>query len=125
MEIKKVKLITIKRDNVRDVKRTNRPFLAAYQDNLREAMLVLTPAAFKVYICLLFNIDGYRLWFSPENIKSMTGLCKDTIRKALEQLEQQGYLKRLAFQQYIFRENRNTEYTTLEGEGRNSDFELI
>lgn len=70
-------------------------------------MLLLTPAAFKVYVCLLFNADGFKLRFSPENIRKMTGLCKDTIRKAMTQLELKGYLISIDWYRYIFRENTN------------------
>lgn len=68
-------------------------------------MVLLTPAAFKVYVCLLFNADGFKLRFSPENIKKMTGLCKDTIRKAMTQLEQFGYIISIDWYRYVFREN--------------------
>ena len=100
---KQVKVI---RENV-PKNTTNRAFLVAYQDNLKEAMLCLTPAAFKVYVCLLFNADGFKLRFSPENIRGMTGLCKDTIRKAMTQLEQRGYLKCIEYCKYVFKENPN------------------
>ena len=70
-------------------------------------MLDLTPAAFKVYIALLFNADGYNLDFSPEHIKNITGLCKDTIRKAMTLLEIRGYIKTVEFNNYIFSETPN------------------
>ena len=101
------KQIKVMRENVVNSKINNRPFLVAYQDNLKEAMLNLTPAAFKLYVCLLFNADGYKLRFSPENIHKMTGLCKDTIRKALTQLEQKGYIESIDWYRYVFRENKN------------------
>lgn len=91
---------------------SNRAYLCAYQDNLKEAMLRLTPAAFKVYVCLLFNADGFKLRFSPENIRNMTGLCKDTIRKAMTQLEQQGYIISIDWYRYVFRENRSINIDT-------------
>ena len=103
------KQITIKRENVSESKANKRPYLIAYQDNLQQAMLDLTPAAFKVYIALLFNADGYRLDFSPEHIKDLTGLCKDTIRKAMTLLELRGYIKTLEFNKYIFSETPNNQ----------------
>ena len=101
------KQITIKRESVVNSKSNNRPYLIAYHDNLQQAMLELTPAAFKVYIALLFNADGYRLDFSPEHIKELTGLCKDTIRKAMTLLELRGYIKEVEFFKYIFSETPN------------------
>ncbi len=70
-------------------------------------MMDLTASAFEVYVCLLFNVDGYVVRFSPENIHRMTGLCKDTIRKALAQLEQKGYIESIDFYRYVFKENRS------------------
>ena len=107
------KQIVINRENVVNSKSSNRPYLIAYQDNLKQAMLDLTPAAFKVYICLLFNADGYKLDFSPEHIKNITGLCKDTIRKAMTLLELRGYIKTVDYGKYIFSETPNGQtYTT-------------
>ena len=103
------KQITIQRENVVNSKSNNRPYLIAYQDNLQQAMADLTPAAFKVYIALLFNADGYRLDFSPEHIKDLTGLCKDTIRKAMTLLELRGYIKEIDFFKYIFSEKPNNQ----------------
>ena len=106
---KQVKII---RETVEKSKENGRPYLIAYCDNLKEAMLSLTPAAFKVYVCLLFNADGFKLRFSPENIHKITGLCKDTIRKAMTQLEQKGYLKSIDWYRYVFTENRKSTSNT-------------
>ena len=103
------KQITIQRENVSESKANKRPYLIAYQDNLQRAMTDLTPAAFKVYVALLFNADGYRLDFSPEHIKDLTGLCKDTIRKAMTLLELRGYIKEIDFFKYIFSEKPNNQ----------------
>ena len=75
-------------------------------------MSSLTPATFKVYMCLLFNADGFKVKFSPESIHKITGLCKDTIRKAMTQLEQQGFIKCIDWYRYIFVENRNKKNDT-------------
>ena len=106
---KQVKII---REKVLESKENGRPYLIAYLDNLKEAMLLLTPAAFKVYVCLLFNANNFKLRFSPENIHKMTGLCKDTIRKAMTQLERMGYVESIDMFRYVFRENRNITIDT-------------
>ena len=100
------KRISIQREEVKNAKEKGRSFLTAYQDNLKEAMNTLTPAAFEVYICLLFNTNGYQLRFSPENIRKMTGLCKDTIRKAMAQMEKKGYIVGKDVYNFVFYENR-------------------
>lgn len=103
------KQIVINREIVENSKSFSRPYLIAYQDNLKQAMLDLTPAAFKVYVCLLFNADGFKLDFSPEHIKDMTGLCKDTIRKSMTLLELRGYIKTIDFNKYVFSEKSNSK----------------
>ena len=100
------KQITIIRENVEKTKNTGRLYLIAYQDNLIEAMNLLSPAAFKVYVCLLFNKDGYKVEFSPEHLKRMTGLCKDTVRKAVGQLINCGYIEELKENKLVFHEER-------------------
>lgn len=105
------KRIIIQREMPKDIKNIGRPYLIAYQDNLINAMKSLSPAAFKVYVCLLFNADGYPLDFSPEHIKDLTGLCKDTIRKALNALEREGFLVSDEYPKYRFKENRNLKNT--------------
>ena len=106
------KRVVIHRELVKG-KEKGRPFLTAYQDNLLTAMNALTPAAFKLYVCLLFNTDGFPLRFSPENLHKLTGLCKDTIRKAMTQLETNGYLEYVDNGKYNFYENPNTKPNTI------------
>lgn len=100
------KQITIIRENVEKSKTTGRLYLIAYQDNLIEAMNLLSPAAFKVYVCLLFNKDSYKIEFSPEHLRRVTGLCKDTIRKAIGQLMRFGYIEEIRENKLVFRERR-------------------
>jgi len=99
------KRIIIHRESVENAKGNTRPYLIAYQDNLLDAMRLLTAAEFKIYLCLLFNKDGYPLDFSPEHIHNLTGVCKDTIRKALNRLEQLGFLEYDGNSKYDFYES--------------------
>ena len=69
-------------------------------------MNCLSNAAFKVYVSLLFNKDCYKTEFSPEYLKSITGLCKDTIRKSLDQLIRCGYIEETSFNKLVFNEHR-------------------
>lgn len=104
------KRITIHREMPNQTKQNGRNYLIAYQDNLMDAMKCLTPAAFKVYVCLLFNADGYDLDFSPEHFSDMTGLCRDTVRKSLALLRSEGFLEYEDTSKYKFRENRFKEF---------------
>ena len=55
-------------------------------------MKKLTHTEFKVYVCLLFNKDGYTIDFSPAYIHELSGLNQDTIRKAFNALIDKGFL---------------------------------
>ena len=98
------KRVVVYREIVKDVKDNGRPYLIAYQDNLLRAMNDLTPAVFKLYVFMLFNKDKYPLRFSPEYISKMTGICKDTVRKGMTQLEEKGYLEYVDNCKYNFKE---------------------
>lgn len=102
------KQITIKKERVEGSKKYQQPYLIAYKANLEDAMKDLTATAFKVYICLLCNKNNYTIEYSPEHISRVTGICKDSARKALVQLEQKGYLKQINDHRYIFRESTIT-----------------
>lgn len=81
----------------------------------------LSNSAFKVYICLVSNQDGYRFALSPAAIKNQSGICIDTVRKCLRELESKGYITYVKENQYEFNEigrisnnyNFNTELDVL------------
>ena len=106
------KQITIRRDIVQNSKKEKMPYLIAYQQNLEDAMQCLSPTTFKVYICLLCNKDYHTLEYSPEHISKVAGICKDSARKALKQLEQEGYLEQVKEHQYVFRESKLLPFST-------------
>ncbi len=100
------KQITIKKESVQGSKMYKMPYLISYKANLEDAMKDLTATAFKVYICLLCNKNNYTIEYSPEHISRIAGICKDSARKALTQLEQKGYLKQINDHLYVFRESK-------------------
>ena len=112
------KQITIRRELVQGSKKYSAPYLIAYQRNLEDAMKELTPTAFKVYICLLCNRHNYSIEYSPEHISNVAGICKDSARRALTQLEECGYVKKIDEHKYIFRE---TKYISWE-DAKRSDY---
>lgn len=114
------KMIIIHRENVERAKEKERPFLVAYQDNLIAAMNGLSAAEFKVYICLLFNKDQFRLGFSPEHIKDIANVGKDTIRKALNSLEKIGLLEYDGDSKYHFYETNS-----IKGKHINKDYDFF
>ena len=98
------KIIKVRREKVDKSKGT---FLNIYESSIEEAMNILTNSAFKVYICLVSNADGYRFSLSPTAIKDKTHLCLDTVRKALKELEIKNYIKYVEGNQYEFYEIPN------------------
>ncbi len=86
------KVIKINREKVIKGLSNGRLFLVAYQDNLISAMANLSHSAYKVYIYLLLQKDGYSVCYSPEYIHKITNMCKDTARKAIRELIEKGYI---------------------------------
>lgn len=87
------KIIRVNREKVDKVASSGRLYLIAYQDNLLSAMKDLSHTAFKVYIYLLFNKDGYSVAYSPEYIRKQASICKETARKAFKELVEKGYIE--------------------------------
>lgn len=81
--------ITIHRETVKNAKE---PFLAVSNSNLFYAMNNLTNSAFKVYVYFLANKDKYQMGISPADIKNKTGVCIETARKAIKELELRKYI---------------------------------
>ena len=86
------KVIKINREKVIKGLTGGRLFLVAYQDNISAAMKVLSHTAFKIYIYLLFQKDGYSVCYSPEYLHKAANMCKDTARKGINELIEKGYI---------------------------------
>ena len=86
------KIIRVNREKVDKVASNGRLYLIVYQDNLLAAMRNLSHTAFKVYVYLLFNKDGYSVAYSPEYIHKQANICKETARKAFKELQDKGYI---------------------------------
>ena len=84
------RLITIHRDAVS--KGTKEPFLNIDCRNLQDAMKDLTNSAFKVYLYFVSNRDGFRMGVSPADIREKTGVCLETVRKGIRELQIKGYI---------------------------------
>lgn len=92
MNLPNQKMITIHRDNVKRGTGRQKPFLIAYQENLKYAMKSLSGTGFKVYMMLVFNTDNYRISFSPKFVSLETGISLDSARKALKELEEKKFI---------------------------------
>lgn len=86
------RFIEIHKEQVTQSKATGRLYLVEYQDNIIDACQNLSASAFKVYVVLILNKNGYRIDYSPEYLHQVTGLCRATAKKALIELEEKNYL---------------------------------
>ena len=86
------KMIRIHRASVEKGSGKTKPFLFAYQANLKEAMKRLSGTGFKAYLMLVFNTDQYQTAYSPQYIADETGMCLDSARKAMKELTEKGFL---------------------------------
>jgi len=94
--------IRIHRENINSG--TKEKFLAVKYDNLVYAMNDLTNSAFKVYIYFITNKDNYIMGISPAAINKVTGVCLETARKAIRELEIKGYIVLSQYLKYDFYE---------------------
>lgn len=98
------RFIKINRQNVMASKSTGRLYLIAYYENLKNAMLDLSASAFKCYLTLMMNKDKFIIDYSPQYISTVSNLSKQTVRKALKELAEKGYLIQVDQKNYNFYE---------------------
>ena len=84
--------ITVIKEQIEKGSGAKRPYLIAYRDNIEKAAKDLSGNAFKLYIYLLGNQEGYEFGFSPKDVGSRYGFSEDSARDAFKTLEKKGYL---------------------------------
>ena len=94
--------LKIKRKNVD--KSTREPYLCIYNKSLAEASKKLNWAAYALYTFLMANADGYEIDFSPQYIENTYGMNRGTSHKALKELEEKGFMKKIGENKYLFYE---------------------
>lgn len=62
-------------------------------EEIREAAKSLTPSAFKLYLYLVENEDGWEFVLSPKDFQNSYGLAESTYRKAKQELIDKGYIE--------------------------------
>lgn len=62
-------------------------------EEIREAAKNLTPSAFKLYLYLVENEDGWEFVLSPKDFQNSYGLAESTYRKAKQELVDKGYIE--------------------------------
>lgn len=105
MSVSKQRKILIERasENVR------KDYLKVSNDNLKAAMYNLKPNAFKLWIYLLDNRNGYKMDLYPCDFTRVTGMARTTYDRAFKELEEKGYLIKSPKQKnlYLFKEVSN------------------
>ena len=77
-------------------------FLQVGNDEWQKAARELSGSAFKLYLYLAGNKDGYDLALSQKDVESTTGLSKNTYHRVVEELETKGYLSCAKSNVYTF-----------------------
>ena len=77
-------------------------FLQVSNDEWQKAARELSGSAFKLYLYLAGNKDGYVLALSQKVVEDMIGLSKNTYHQAVKELEAKGYLSCLKGNVYSF-----------------------
>lgn len=94
--------ITINRTMIQ--KGAREPFLQVYTKNIQDASANLNGTAFKIYINLLCNADGFELWYSPAAIAAACGISIDSARNGFKELLERGYIAQIGKNKYSFYE---------------------
>lgn len=71
-------------------------------DEWQRAARELSGSAFKLYLYLAGNKDGFELALSQKAVEDTTGLSKNTYHRAVEELETKGYLSSTKGNVYVF-----------------------
>ena len=77
-------------------------FLQVSNDEWQRAARELSGSAFKLYLYLAGNKDGFDLALSQKAVEDTTGLSKNTYHRAVEELETKGYLSSTKGNVYVF-----------------------
>lgn len=70
----------------------NNPFSIVNVKACNAANYILKPGAFRLYMYLMMNQDGYRLALSPSAIREAIGMSETQYRAALKELKYYGYM---------------------------------
>lgn len=77
-------------------------FLQVGNDEWQRAARELSGSAFKLYLYLAGNKDGYDLALSQKAVENMIGLSKNTYHQAVKELEAKSYLSCVKGNVYVF-----------------------
>lgn len=80
----------------------NRDFLQVGVDEWQKAVRLMSPSAFKLYLYLAGNRDGFDLALSFEAVKERLNIGKTSYHDAVRELEKNGYLQHTKGNVYNF-----------------------
>lgn len=82
-------------------------FLQVSNNDWMEAARTLNGNAFKIYLYLASNKDGYNLALSPKAIENALDVPKKSYSRAIEELEENGYITYKKGNVYVFTTHPN------------------
>ena len=77
-------------------------FLQVNNISWQNACMKLTYSAFKIYLYMVRNQDGYSFALSYEHLNSIIPMSRKTYDKAIKELKEQGYLYNMSGQAWRF-----------------------
>lgn len=80
------KIITVFKDECKD------DFLQVNNENWQSACEILTYSAFKLYLYIISNKNGYSFALSYETVNELIPMSRKTYDKAIKELKDCGYL---------------------------------
>ena len=77
------------------------PYITISEDDFYLAWRTLKPTTVGIWIYLVKNRPGFRLGFSPRQIRELMGINEKTSKNSIRELEEAGYLTRVDDTTYI------------------------
>ena len=112
------RVLVIHRVQPNENKGTKKQFISVYNNHIEEAAKRLNGAAFKYYIYLLMNKDGYALNYSPEHFRKTFGVGLTSAKSVFDELIKAGYIVPNNDGSYDFFEEAKEQKIIIEKEKR-------
>lgn len=90
------KVVIIQKENYKS------DFLQIGIEEWQEASKILSPAAFKLYLYLASNANGFKLALSQLAVEFAIGISKSSYHRAIKELEENGYVYKKSGNVYFF-----------------------
>ena len=109
------KMVWVHREMPKQSKENKRTYMIAYNDNIEEAMQVLTkPSSVKLYFYLLGNTNDYHFALSTQDFSDRYGVNLKSAKEAVNDLIEKGFLVLREKKTYDFYELPQAEITPID-----------